>query len=328
MTPRERMISAFNFKSQDDLAPIWELEFHLYKEMFQHEPIMGLEFDALSSKEKEYALNYDAELLVDVAEQLGYCAIRVIGGYWEVAKGVPAYLWIREEKDQLRLLQILKKITGNRYLIIGNCASLIGIPDGDSMTEFVTELYEHPEDMDRQMEEVNRNGIDAGMRMVEAGADCIIDCVDYAFNSGTFLSPMMFDRFCTPYLNRWVDAFRNQAGVYTILHSDGNISKIMDRIIGSRVHALQCIDPIAGMDIISLKEQVYGKLCLIGNINCSLLQFGPIDEIRESVRKVVVGCKDGGGFILSGCNAIFKGIPAEHYQAMIDAYRQYARLDK
>ena len=31
----------------------------------------------------------------------------------------------------------------------------------------------------------------------------------------------------------------------------------------------------------------------------------------------------GGGFVLSGCNVIFKEIPAANYQAMVDAKLKY-----
>ncbi len=44
------------------------------------------------------------------------------------------------------------------------------------------------------------------------------------------------------------------------------------------------------------------------------------------VRELIEGCREGGGFVLSACNVIFKGIPAENYQAMVDARRKYGRL--
>jgi uroporphyrinogen-III decarboxylase len=56
------------------------------------------------------------------------------------------------------------------------------------------------------------------------------------------------------------------------------------------------------------------------------LQFGPVEKIEESVKNVVENCKEGGGFVLSGCNVIFKGIPAKHYQVMVDAHKKYGRL--
>ncbi len=62
--------------------------------MFGREPVLGFVFDKLSEAEKERAICYNADLLIEVAETLGHCAIRCIPGYWEVAPDDPAYLWI------------------------------------------------------------------------------------------------------------------------------------------------------------------------------------------------------------------------------------------
>ena len=325
MTPKERMIAAFNFKQQDDIVPFWELEFHLYPEMFGKDLILGNEYAKLSGKEKEYALNYNAEFMVEVAEKLGYSAIRMLPGYWEVAPGLGAYIWLPDEESRIRLVSLLKKITCGKILIIGDSGWFIGIPDGNSIMNLVDMMYEEPEELKKQAEYLLERGTEYGYKVVEAGADCLLACTDFAFNSGPFMSPEKFDEFVTPYFFKWVETFKKE-GIFTMLHSDGNLMPILDRIVESGVNALQCIDPIAGMDIIALKKQLYGKLCLVGNIDCSLLQFGPVEKIEESVKNVVENCKEGGGFVLSGCNVIFKGIPAKHYQVMVDAHKKYGRL--
>lgn len=43
---------------------------------------------------------------------------------------------------------------------------------------------------------------------------------------------------------------------------DTNLMPIMDRILGSGVHAIQCVDPLAGMDIIALKKELQDIQCL------------------------------------------------------------------
>lgn len=326
MTPKERMLAALNCQQPEDEVPFWELEFHLYQEMFGREPILGFEFDKLSEKEKENAICYNAEFLIEVAERLGYCAIRCIPGYWEVGPDDPAYLWIREEKYRLMLLRELARRGGDRYLLIGDCPGLFGIPDGRGIEAFVDEMYEHPKELKERADQAINNGIEMGKRMLDAGAECLLNCCDFAFNSGPFMSPSQFDEFTAPYLNRWVQTFKKE-GIPTIQHSDGNLMPIMDRILASGVNAIQCVDPLAGMDIVSLKKELEGKMCLIGNVDCSRLQLGTPEEIDTMVKTVVEGCKEGGGFVLSGCNVIFKGIPAENYQAMVEARRKYGRYE-
>lgn len=325
MTPKERITAAFDFKQQDDEIPAWELEFHLFREMFGKEPIMAFEFDKLSEAEKERAICYDAELLIEVAETLGHSAIRCIPGYWEQGPNDPAYLWIRDEKYRMMLVRELSKRGGDQYLIIGDCPGLLGIPDGNHIWEFVDEMYENADELKERANKMIRGGIEYGKRMVDAGAECLINCCDFSFNSGPFMSPAQFDEFVTPYLNLWVETFKSQ-GIYTIQHSDGNLMPIMDRILDSGVHAIQCVDPLAGMDIVALKKELQGKLCLIGNIDCSILQLGTPHEVDSAVKNVVENCKYDGGFVLSGCNVIFRGIPAENYQAMVDAKNKYGKF--
>lgn len=325
MTPKERMLAALNCQLPDDEVPFWELEFHLFQEMFGREPVLGFEFDKLSEQGKENAICYNADFLIEVAEELGYCAIRGIPGYWEVGPGDPAYLWIREEKYRLMLMKELSRRAGDRFLLIGDAGGLFGIPDGAHMWEFVDRMYDEPEELKAQADRMITNGIETGYRMLDAGAECLLNCCDFAFNSGPFMSPAQFDEFTAPYMKRWAQTFKKE-GIPTIQHSDGNLMPIMDRILDSGVNAIQCVDPLAGMDIVQLHKELGDKLCLIGNINCSLLQLGTPEEVEASVRQVVEGCKDSGGFVLSGCNVVFKGIPAENYRAMVNARRKYGRI--
>jgi uroporphyrinogen decarboxylase len=222
-------------------------------------------------------------------------------------------------------LKVLKEVVGNEYFIIGTVCANIGIPDGNNINEYVIDLYENPDIIKSKSEDILKNAINYQYRQIEAGADTVVNACDVAFNNGPFISPAFMDEFFFPYFIRWVESLKSQ-GRYTIWHTDGNLYPIMDRILESGVTAIQCVDPLGGMDIVELMEQVEGKLALIGNVNCSLLATGPVKEIEKEVRRVVEGCKDRAGFVLSGCNAIFNGIPAEHYNVMVETRRSYEKI--
>jgi uroporphyrinogen decarboxylase len=113
--------------------------------------------------------------------------------------------------------------------------------------------------------------------------------------------------------------------MFSILHSDGNLTGTMPQLLDSGFHGLQAIDPIAGMDIFAIKQQVGQRLCLCGNIDCGLLQFGPVEKIANQTASVCNELKTGGGFILGASNAVFQGISPQHYKAMIDAWQTHGR---
>jgi len=60
-----------------------------------------------------------------------------------------------------------------------------------------------------------------------------------------FFSPAQLERFWLPYLHKWATAVR-EMGLYTILHSDGDLANVLDLLAASPLQALQAIDPIAG----------------------------------------------------------------------------------
>src|SRR5690349_18938833 len=101
MTPKQRFQAALNHKQPDDFVSFMEIEFHLYDEFIGKEPVVGHEFQKLSSREKEKALFRNAEIFVETAEKAGHDAIKDIGGYWEISPGKPAYLWLPDEQSRL-----------------------------------------------------------------------------------------------------------------------------------------------------------------------------------------------------------------------------------
>ena len=324
MTPKQRFLDAVHFKKSRDYIPHMEIEFQISKEYVGRELIMGEQFARLSPREKDAAHHENAQILIECIQKAGHDAVRELGGYWESAPGQPAYMWLPTFEDRLEFMKILKKEGGEEFFIFGTLGATLCIPSGDQIYDLVEQLYDRPEVLHRENERLLKQGIEDGKRLMEAGCDGIINASDIAFNTGTFLSPKMLDEFFFPYFNRWVHAVKQDGGI-TVWHTDGNINAVIDRTLESGVHAIQCVDPLGGMDIVELKKRVKNRLCLIGNIDCSLLQLGGEIQIEAACKRVIEGCKGEGGFVLSGCNAIFKGIPAENYQVMVESRYKYGR---
>lgn len=324
MTPKQRFQAALNHTKPDDYVAFMELEFHLFEEFIGKEPVVGYEFQKLSAGEKEKALYGNAEIFVEIAEKAGHDAIKDIGGYWEISPGKPAYLWLPDEESRLEQIKAIKKVAGDNYYIMGSTSPTMGIPDGEHIYDFVVDLYENPGEVKERNEKNLLYGIELQNRLLDAGADGILNACDVAFNNGPFISPALMDEFFFPYFNRWVQSLKDQH-IHSIWHTDGNLMPIMERILESQVTAIQCVDPLGGMDIVALKKRVGKKLALIGNIDCSLLQSGPVDSIDAETKRIVEGCKGDGGFVLCGCNAIFKGIPIENYLAFVEGRYRYGK---
>lgn len=321
MTPRQRFLAALDGR-MPDAVPLWELEFHLYDKYADRPLVLGKAFAALSARQQETALAENAETIVAVARRLGHSAITGPGRYWEVAPGQPAYWWLPEEWHWQQLAA-LRKAAGDEIALVRGVPGMICPPSGVDYEAFCYRLFDAPEQIDEQAQKTLAAGLEFAKKARDLGADAVFNACDIADNHGVFFSPAQLDRFWLPYLHRWASAVR-EMGLYTILHSDGNLTKVLDLLADSPLQALQAIDPIAGMDLAYTKQRVGDRLCLCGNVDCGVLHFGPVEKIRDLTRRTIQVGKPGGRFVLGASNAVFQEMPVEHYDAMIATWRQQA----
>ncbi len=136
---------------------------------------------------------------------------------------------------------------------------------------------------------------------------------DYCFNTGPFMSPAQFAEFVTPYLARLIQGYRDM-GFYTVKHTDGNIMPILDQLVQAHPHALHSLDPQAGVDIAEVKRLYGDRVCLIGNVNCGLLDTGTEEECVESARYCLKHGMPGGGYIFSTSNCVYTGMRLSRYE--------------
>jgi hypothetical protein len=325
MTPKQRLTEAFHFREADDIVPFWELEFHLYREMFGREPVLGTAFDRLSRAEKERAIDSGADLVAETAVRFDYSAVTAPGSYWEQGPGEPAYYWIRDPEWRRRFVRALSERLAGRCAVAAYSDSCACIPTGADLAGFVYRMADRPEEVDAANESILRQGVDEGLRMIEAGAEILVNACDIAFNSGTFFTPPQLERFVYPYFRRWNGAFEGR-GAWRVLHTDGDVGGILPEIMDCGFDGLQCVDPLAGMDLAACKKRTAGRMTLVGNMSVAALHTGTAAGIEAEARRILEGAKAGGGFVFGCCNAVFRGIPPDHYELLLDCRERYGRI--
>jgi uroporphyrinogen decarboxylase len=312
MTPRQRFIAALERQPLSGRVPHFELVFYLTMEAFGRVHPLHRDYSQwfqMEEKERQLHRQDMADLYIATAERYEHSAIFVHpnpGTFEECA----------------RLIEILREKTGDRYFLMKHGDVTFGLPDGEMMMEFVIDMKEHPQKLraeaDRRVDEALEK---AERQRRLGGLDGFALCTDYCFNRGPFLSPASFSEFVAPYLRRLIQGYR-ELGFYTIKHTDGNIMPIIDQLVDANPHALHSLDPQAGVDIAEIKRRYGDQLCLIGNVNCGLLDSGSKAEIEESVRYALRHGMPGGGYIFSTSNCIYTGMPLAHYECMWEVWRQ------
>lgn len=301
MTPKERLESILNGKVPDKV-PHFELDFQIPEQAF------GKAFPNLNKYNEIDKMAQDKlrEEYFDV---------------WELI--IDKYQWSAITVPDVFLKEARKRFEDKVLLYSFNGNGTFWMPAGNDMMDFVVKLFERPEEIHREAKLKRENSIELAKKQVDAGADFICINSDYGFNEGPFISPKMFSEFVTPYLTEIVDAI-HKLGVKAILHSDGDLRKILDQLVSTGLDGYQSIDPQGHMDIAKVKEQYGSKLILMGNVKASSLQDVNEVDIRQSVQYCMKHGKPNGNYIFSTSNCIFNGMPLESYHIMIDEYDKWA----
>lgn len=103
---------------------------------------------------------------------------------------------------------------------------------------------------------------------------------------------------------------------------------IVQQIAACGPDAIHSLDPQAGVRLPEVRRIVGGDICLVGNVNCGLLQTGTDEECEADVmRSLREGMADGRGYIFATSNCVYTGMPLARYERMIELWRQHGSYD-
>jgi len=299
--------------------PTMEIVFELEQELTGRAYTLGKALSALRGKERWRALDSNIDIYVECARRLGYASITVhpTPTPWYV----PGENYYPTLEDELYVIRGICERAGDEIFVAAGIDGTYAIPEGCDMESFIWRLADEPEAVKAQAKKNVEWAVEQMQRLIEAGAQIMYCCSDYCFNQGPFLSPAMFEEFIYPYL-KWQTAQLQSAGAYVIKHTDGNILPLLDMLVDTGPDVIHSIDPVAGLDIGEVKRRIDGRVCIMGNVDSTKLQCGTRDEVIASCRKALAGGQ-GGGYIYSTCNSVFKGIPLDHYMVMLDELKKH-----
>jgi len=181
-------------------------------------------------------------------------------------------------------------------------------------------FVDNPEFVDRLAEMVSDYYIELFRLCINAGADIIYLTDDYAFKSGTLMSREHFKRYILPWLTRGVQSVHDAGGI-CIKHTDGNISGILDLLVGTGIDGLGPLEPAAGNNLLEIRNILGREPALLGNVDVDLLSRGSEEEVRSVTQALVQGFGSTGGYILSSGNTITASVKPENFRIMVESSR-------
>jgi uroporphyrinogen decarboxylase len=192
---------------------------------------------------------------------------------------------------------------------------------GMGMNNFAIALKRDP----KLIEERFRYTTDFVLTVFKAYSDCgakiFLEGGDIAHNAGPLINPKYFDQYVKPCLQEVADAIHEWGGKY-ILHTDGDITTLLDFIVECRFDGLQCLEPpLVDLDLV--KKKVGDKLCLSGNIDTRyVLVKGTKEEVTSAVKEAIKKLGYGGGYMLSPSN-FHPDMSVERLKWMIEATKEF-----
>ena len=191
---------------------------------------------------------------------------------------------------------------------------------GMGMVAFARALKRDPELIQERFEMTTQLVIDLFKTYAKEGAKVFFDGEDLAYKAGPLIHPKYVNKYLLPHMKRVTEAVHD-LGCKIIIHTDGDVTPLLDFFVESGYDALHCLEP-PYVDPRVVKKRIGHKLCLLGNIDTShVLVKGSKKDVRGAVQDAISALGKNGGFILSPTNS-HPAISLERLKWMIEATRE------
>ncbi len=139
---------------------------------------------------------------------------------------------------------------------------------------------------------------------IKAGVDVIELSDDWGQQRTMMFSPKMWWEMIYPAMKIIVDRARRY-NVPVLLHSDGDITLVLDGVIKLGMSGLHPVQESSGMSPQKTRERLGPNICIMGGLDTiSALPVMTPAEIRDEVERVFSILKDSGPYIFSGSHMI------------------------
>jgi len=148
---------------------------------------------------------------------------------------------------------------------------------------------------------------------------------DMGYRNGPLFSPRMYRELCLPAHKKVCDFFHGY-GLKIILHSCGNVTKLVPHLLEAGFDCLQPLEVKSGMDLIALKEQYGQQLSFMGGIDVRKMADPDPRPIEEEIRTKIGIAKRGGGYIYHSDHSVPDNVSFERYQYVMDLVRKHGQF--
>jgi len=190
---------------------------------------------------------------------------------------------------------------------------------------FLKHVMTDPAFADRLLDLQTLYCLEIGKQYTDAGVEIIFLNEDLGDVHGPFLAPKILRERVMPYIKRLCETFKKR-GAKVLLHCDGNLNPIMDDLLGLGIDGLHPLERKSKMDITEIKSEYGDRVCLIGNVDASLLlPLGSYEEIAKQIKECIEVAAPGGGYIFASDHSIHPGVPGDRAKLLFQTAKKYRK---
>ncbi len=158
---------------------------------------------------------------------------------------------------------------------------------------------------------------------LELGVDVIHVSDDWGMNNALLFRPQAWWELIFPTEKIICDAVRKKGGLLS-LHSDGDITSVLDGVVELGFRVFHPCQESAGMNPSEVKRVYRGRLGLYGGLDVrTVLGRGlPRAELAAEVRRVMASLQSGGGYIFCTSHMVQPGTPLEEVEFAYEVARE------
>ncbi len=192
------------------------------------------------------------------------------------------------------------------------------------MERFLMDYLLNPDFVNKLYDKIYGLWTEIARRCVGAGVDMFAIGGDIAMHDRIIMGANTWRRFDKPRLAAMFSELRAiNPEVHLYIHSDGNLTEIMDDLIEVGFDVIDPIQPEC-MDPIEVKQRWGDRITLHG---CGSLQkvlpFGTVTDVRNHVVELIEKCGHNGGLVLRPSNAIGFDVPIQNVVTFYETARDY-----
>ena len=193
---------------------------------------------------------------------------------------------------------------------------------GMGMSYYAKMLHKNPELIKEVHDVIAEFTAELYKSYMEVGAKVFVESGDLAYKTGPMMSPQNFYDTLLPAYQLITETVHERGGKI-ILHTDGQVTPLLDFVVDCGFDGLHSLEPTANVDLAEVKKKVGDKLCLIGNIDVSyVLVEGSKKEVFDAVKNAIKVAGPGGGYIISAAN-MHPTVKMQNIKWLIEATKKY-----